>query len=186
MSRSANLAEHDFEDDVAYRALDYTGLDLSGRAVRSLEVEECRFTDCDMANIHASQATVAGCTLHNSRLTGSKWPEGVFRDVVFSSCRIDLSSFRFATFRRTVFRDCNLREADFQDADLRRVRFEACDLRGAQFANAQLGEAKFTDCHLLGIGGVTSLRGATVDSDDLGGLAYSLAAALGIKIADRG
>ncbi|WP_051793068.1 pentapeptide repeat-containing protein [Kibdelosporangium aridum] len=206
MSRSANLAEHDFEDDVAYRALDYTGLDLTGRTVESMEIDQCRFTDtrlaavtmvkslftetvfdnCDLANINARVTSLVDSTVTNSRLTGSKWAECVFRGTTFKECRLDLTSFRFATFKQTVFRSCNLREADFHNADLRRIRFESCDLQGAQFTDAQLAEAKFIDCNLLGIGGVTSFRGAVVDSDDLGSLAYSLAAALGIRISSRG
>ncbi len=41
---------------------------------------------------------------------------------------------------------------------------------------------RFTNCVLAGIGGVTSFDGAIVASGDLAGLAYSLAAALGIRI----
>ena len=44
--------------------------------------------------------------------------------------------------------------------------------------------ARFTNCVLAGIGGVTSFDGAVVAGGDLAGLAYALAAALGIRIED--
>ncbi|WP_308103328.1 pentapeptide repeat-containing protein [Actinocorallia sp. API 0066] len=36
--------------------------------------------------------------------------------VLFTGCRADLASFRFATLRDVVFRDCDLSEANFQGA----------------------------------------------------------------------
>lgn len=202
MRRSADPAEHDFHDDAEYRALEYAGFDLSARKTHSLEVDDCRFTDsklsgmvlsratftksefdqCDLANIRAEQSSLLHSKVSSSRMTGSRWGECLFRDTVFESCRIDLANFRFATFKRTVFRDCNLREADFQNADLRRITFENCDLTSARFANAQMDQAKFVNCVLVGIGGVTSFKGAIVESGDLAGLAYSLAGALDITV----
>ncbi|WP_176728444.1 hypothetical protein [Planobispora rosea] len=44
------------------------------------------------------------------------------------------------------------------------------------------GSRFFVGCTLLEIGGVGSLRGATVSSRDAQGLLYSLVAALGIEI----
>jgi hypothetical protein len=44
---------------------------------------------------------------------------------------------------------------------------------------------RFTQCTLVDIGGVTSWHGAIVRSDDLVTLSYTLAAALGITIADE-
>ena len=42
--------------------------------------------------------------------------------------------------------------------------------------------ARFRSCELEGIGGVTSWEGAVVHPDDLLGLAYVLAGALGIRV----
>ncbi len=42
--------------------------------------------------------------------------------------------------------------------------------------------ARFADCTLVGIGGVTSLKGAIVRSQDAQGLLYVLAGAMGITI----
>jgi uncharacterized protein YjbI with pentapeptide repeats len=200
----ATLEEHDFEDDVTYRGVHYAGLDMPGRSVESFEIERCRFTDtklsglrmakssftesafvnCDLANAGARDTSLLEVEVKDSRMTGSSWAECVFRDTTVEDCRADLTTFRFSRFRRTVFRNCNLQGADFQDADLTGTSFEGCNLRGARFSNAVMAKAKFANCDLLGINGVTSFAGAVIDSNDLPSLAFSLAGALGITIAD--
>ncbi|MEJ3747463.1 pentapeptide repeat-containing protein [Actinomycetes bacterium KLBMP 9797] len=62
------------------------------------------------------------------------------------------------------------------------VQFTNCDLTGAQFSQATMEGTRFTNCVLAGVGGVTSFTGAIVASQDLVGLSYTLAAALGIQI----
>lgn len=198
----ADLPEHDLEDDGTYRGLEFDGGDLTSRQADAVDYEGCRFVAtsfagtrlrragfadvelerCDLSNMTARASGMHRTRTTASRLTGMTWAECTFRDVIFDACRADLTGFRFSTFKNVVFRDCNLREANFQNADLRGVRFERCDLSGAQFSQAQLDGAHFSDCELLGIGGVTSLRGAIVNSRDAQGLVFALAGALGILI----
>ncbi|MGI5492685.1 pentapeptide repeat-containing protein [Microtetraspora malaysiensis] len=198
----ARLPEHDLEDDRTYRSMAFTGIDLSSRDVEIADFEGCRLVDtgfagtrlhragfvdveferCDLSTMAARMSTVQRGRVSSSRLTGTAWTECAFRDVLFDGCRADLARFRFSTFTGTVFRDCSMPEADFQNADLRGVRFERCDLTRAQFSQAQMGGAHFADCTLVGIGGVTSLKGAIVRSQDAQGLLYVLAGAMGITI----
>lgn len=117
-------------------------------------------------------------------MTGLSWVEGAVRDTTFDNCRMDMTSFRFAVFKNAVLTDCKLVQADFQDADLRGARFERCDLTSAQFSNARMEGTRFSDCTLAGLGGVTSLKGAIVNSRDALALTCTLAGALGILIED--
>ena len=119
-------------------------------------------------------------------MTGFQWVNGALRDVTFDSCRLDLSTFRFSTLNDVVFNHCNLTRADFTNADLRRARFIDCVLAGAQFSQADLSGTRFTRCELIDIGGITSLRGATVEGHNLIELAHALAVALGITIDGNG
>ncbi len=134
--------------------------------------------------MRARDTTLANARVTTGRLTGARWTDCGFRDVLFQSCRADLAGFRFSRFKDVVFRDCTLTEADFQEADLRGVRFERCRLAGAQFSGAAMEGARFEECDLYGIGGAASLRGVVVRSDDLQSLARSLAGAMGIVIED--
>jgi uncharacterized protein YjbI with pentapeptide repeats len=157
---------------------------LSGLRVAKSSFTETAFVNCDLANAGARDTSLLEVELKDSRMTGSSWAECVFRDTTVDECRADLTTFRFSRFRRTVFRNCNLQGADFQHADLTGTSFEGCNLRNAKFSNAELAKTKFADCDLLGISGVTSFAGATIASNDLQSLAFSLAGALGITIVD--
>jgi uncharacterized protein YjbI with pentapeptide repeats len=203
-STSAKLPGDDLKDDGIYLSLEYADIEMTGRDVHSIEIDQCRyknvnfgqtkldralisdtaFEGCDLANVRARDSSLVRVTVSASRMTGFQWSEGGVRDAAFHSCRLDMTSFRFSTFKTVVFSDCNLLEVDFQEADLRGVRFERCDLTGAQFSKAQMAGARFSDCKMVGINGVLNLKGAIVSSRDALELAYTLAGALGISIQD--
>lgn len=199
----ASVEDHDLEDEATFRRLEFAGLDLTGRSAESVEFEQCRFrgntdlsgthlagssmTDCliegcNLANLRVEKSSMLRVKLSVARLTGVHWIDGVLRDVTVSECRADLTSFRFTDFHNVAFDGCNLTRADFQNADVSGVQFTNCDLTGAQFSQATMEGTHFTNCILAGVGGVTSFAGAIVASQDLVGLSYTLAAALGIRI----
>jgi uncharacterized protein YjbI with pentapeptide repeats len=200
--RPADLAKDDLEDECARVSLDYHDADLAGRDVVRIEIEQSRLSSVNLQKSHFDRAIISDvaffkCDLANSfmrdcsfiraavsscRMTGASLAGCAVRDVVFESCPMDLASFRFCKFGRVTFSGCKLTRADFQGANLKMARFEQCDLAGAQFSNAEMEGAYFSDCQLHGINGVASLKGATVRSRDLAGLAHSLAAALGIEV----
>jgi uncharacterized protein YjbI with pentapeptide repeats len=202
----ATTGHHDLADEATYRGLGFFQIDLAGRSAGSVEFQQCRFggadlsatsltraalTDClvdnsNLANVRAETSSMLRVRLSVSRLTGLHWVGGSLRDVTMSECRADLTSFRFSVFHNVVFERCNLTQADFQNATVSGVQFRDCDLTAAQFSHATMDGTRFTNCVLTGIGGVTSFDGAIVASGDLAGLAYSLAAALGIRIERTG
>jgi uncharacterized protein YjbI with pentapeptide repeats len=157
-------------------------VDLSMAVLERAGFTDCRFGHCDLANAELSEANVTRVAFHDVRMTGGQMAGGVVTDVTFESCRLDLTGFRFTRFRRVVFRGCVLSRADFQGADLRSAQFVDCDLNGAQFSNVRADGASFQQCLWEGVGGVASLRGATIRTDDLLSLSYTLARALGIRV----
>jgi uncharacterized protein YjbI with pentapeptide repeats len=196
------MPDDDFEDEKTIKGVAFEGTDLVGRNAERFDVEQCRFDGaklgnstlqqvivsdsiferCDLANLRGHNMSLLQTSVGASRLTGTSWATSLFRDVTFTECRADLTHFRYAKFRTVVFRDCNLGQADFQWAELRGVRFENSDLSGAQFANANMRNVRFSDCDLTNVGGVTSLKGATVRGGDLFSLASSLAREIGIQV----
>ena len=200
----ASSPDHDLADEATYRQLGFEEIDLSGQEGEAVEFEQCRFrratlagarldsaglTDCriehcDWANLRTDKAAWVRVEAADSRFTGVHWVGGSLTDVSFTECRMDLATLRFATLRHVAFVRCNLVRADFTNADVRGVRFTDCDLSGAQFAQANTEGTIFSGCDLSGLGSVTDLRGATIAGTDLGTLAHTLAAALGIIIAD--
>jgi uncharacterized protein YjbI with pentapeptide repeats len=200
---SAQLPLHAFDDWAVRDSLCFDGADLSGSAeAEHVELLRCRylrsnlqgvrlghttvgdtaFELCDLSNLQLRDSTLRRVSISGSRTTGLSLVSCSVRDATFFDCRGPLSSFRFSTLRDVVFVGCTLSGADFQHSRLVNVRFEGCELDGAQFSSVTVTSARFAGCDLTGIGGVTSLTGATVTEADLPGLARVLATALGITV----
>ena len=159
--------------------VDLAGAQLSGVVVRDAVIDRG-----DWSNIVAYQAHLTRSMLHGVRLTGAQIIDSGLSDVVFEDAKLDLAVFRSSRMRRVEFRGCNLARADFANASIGGATFIDCDLAGAQFSQAKAEGARFSHCHLDGIGGVTSLRGASMSNDDLVLLTRVFAKALGIEIVD--
>jgi uncharacterized protein YjbI with pentapeptide repeats len=198
------LPDDDLGNGALHVCLSFDGTDLSGRESANADIDQCRYRNvnlshvklrraevrdvvfdrCDLANLRARDCSMSRTAVLASRMTGLSWVAGGLRDVLFDGCRMDLASFHSTKLRDVVFTNCRLDQADFGDADLCGARFTDCDLTGAQFSGALMTGAQIARCELAGIGGVTSMRGATVTSADAMTLAATLAAALGIVITD--
>lgn len=193
----------DLRPDEEFHRRGFEALDGRERSLVGIDFEECRFRRTDLASAELERVTFVDCeitagdwanvqadtrtrmrrvSLSQARLMGIRW-SGELRDVSVSECRIDLSTFRFATLKNVSFEECKLVRADFTEADIRGAQFHNCDLTEAQFHHCQADDARFTDCDLAGVRGVTSLQGAVISSADLASLSHTLASALGIKLA---
>ncbi|GAA4935538.1 pentapeptide repeat-containing protein [Actinoplanes utahensis] len=190
------------ESDDLHEKRTFDNADLIGVFAQTVEFTQCRFraarlagavlpkvrlTDClversDWSNVRAENGSMERLAVSGSRMTGLAWSGGMLRDVTFADCKLDLTNWRFARFAAVTLTGCNLTGADFTNADLRKATFVDCDLSGAQFSNASMRGARFQRCELAGIGGITSWEGAIVHPDDLLGLSYALAGALGIIV----
>jgi uncharacterized protein YjbI with pentapeptide repeats len=159
--------------------VDLAGARLPGAVVRDVAIDRG-----DWSNVVAYQAHLTRSTLHGVRLTGAQIVDSGLSDVAFEDSKLDLAVFRSSRLRRVEFRGCNLARADFANASLGGATFIDCDLAGAQFSQAKAEGARFSHCQLDGIGGVTSLRGASMTNDDLVLLTRVFAKALGIEIVD--
>jgi uncharacterized protein YjbI with pentapeptide repeats len=159
---------------------------LAGTRLHRTIFADCELVQCDLANVELHESSFVRVHLRTGRLTGMNGVNSLFQDVTFEGCRANLAAFRFSRFKQVVFRDCDLREASFQESDLAGVRFEGCDLSGVQFSGARMAGTRLSDCALVGVRGVESFQGAIVAGNDLLGLTYSMAGALGITIDDGG
>jgi uncharacterized protein YjbI with pentapeptide repeats len=157
--------------------VDLVGAQLPGLVVRDVLVERG-----DLSNLTIYRAHVTRAELHGVRMTGVQIIDSVLSDVLFDEAKLDLAAFRASRLRRVVFRGCNLVKADFANADIGGATFVDCDLAGSQFSQATAAGARFQRCRLDGIGGVPSLRGASMSSDEVFVLAHVFARALGIEI----
>jgi uncharacterized protein YjbI with pentapeptide repeats len=198
----ATLPDHDLDNEASFAQLGFYDIDLSQRVADSVEFEQCRLRGVDLSGSQLDRVHVTDCLIENSnvanvrmeigalvrlkcvtsRMTGLTLSKGLARDVEFTDCRLDMSSWRFTDFHAARFTNCNLTRADFTEANLTGAQFVGCDLTGAQFDKARMAGTRFSNCTLVDIGGVLSWHGAIVDSHDLIALSYTLAHALGIQI----
>jgi len=83
-----------------------------------------------------------------------------------------------------TFDNCLLREVNFGGAKLRRVTFGASTLERADFTKATCTDVDLRGARLGISAGYDALRGTTIDSIQLVGLAPMFAHHLGIKVED--
>jgi uncharacterized protein YjbI with pentapeptide repeats len=201
----AKPGQADLFDGALHAGLEVADLDLSGQEAAEAEIDQCRyrnvtfaevrlnratikdadFSRCDLANLRARESSMRRVTMNAARMTGFTWITGTIRDLTLDSCRIDLGYFSATKFANVVFVNCRLDQCNFADTSLSDVRFERCDLTGAQFSGASVADTRFSGCDLTGLSGVTSLRGATIATQDAMLLTGIFAEALGITIADE-
>jgi uncharacterized protein YjbI with pentapeptide repeats len=160
------------------------GADLRGLEAPRLELRDCRFVDCDLANVVARGASLLRVEVRDCRATGLRCADATLADVRFAATRGDLAAFRFARLTRVAFDGCVLRELDLHGAHLDAVTFLDCDLTGAVLTGATLRDVDLRRCALDGLVGVEHLRGATIERDAVHALGEAMAAALGIRLPD--
>jgi len=142
------------------------------------EVRDTRFVGTDIA-----ESTWLGTTLTGCVLAGLQWFSAELRRVTFSGCKLDSVNFRDCTFREVSFENCVLRDVDFGSARLREVTFGGSQL-GADFSKCVLDRVDLRGAELAITAGYDALRGATISTVQLVGLAPLLAGHLGITVED--
>jgi uncharacterized protein YjbI with pentapeptide repeats len=189
---SGERHQHIHARTVALSRADLSGIEVIGSRLERLNLafadashavlRDCVFDRGDAANATARSAALTRVQFTGVRMTGAQLIDCALLDVAFHEVKLDLAAFRFAKLRRVEFRDCNMTGTDFTGTDIRGATFVGCDLAGAQFSQVKADGARFENCWLEGIGGVASLRGAAIRSDDLVSLSKVFARALGIDI----
>ncbi|MFF7298462.1 pentapeptide repeat-containing protein [Streptomyces sp. NPDC008265] len=134
------------------------GTDLSGAALRDVEVVDAR---------------LGGVQMHGA----------VLERVVVRGGKIDFLNLRKARLKDVVFEGCVLVEPDFGGAVLERVQFVDCVLRGVDFSGVRMADVDLREAAELGIArGVESLAGAVISPAQLFELAPALAVQLGVRV----
>ncbi|GAB3930061.1 hypothetical protein GCM10011575_28720 [Microlunatus endophyticus] len=192
-------------DDLSITGLGLTAADLTGVDASYAEISASRFTDvrlggsrwrhsavadseligCDLANTVFAESGWQRVAVRRSRLTGLQLAGCALRHVELSDCGANLVNLRSAELQRVAFAGCSLVGSDWGAARLTDVSFTDCDLTEAAFSNARMTRVHFVRCRLLRLSGVTGLAGSIVDRGDLLELAETLAATVGIRVADR-
>jgi uncharacterized protein YjbI with pentapeptide repeats len=170
--------------DLDLNGLDGEGCDLSGLDLLGGEIRELRLVRANLANLRGRDSTLEHAELLGCRMTGLEWAGGRWRDVLVADGRADLVGMRHARLVKVTFRDCVLDELDLLEARLSDVRFERCSLRGADLRGTGFERCVMHGCDLDGAHGFTSLAGIEMRWLDVVQSAGTLAAGLGVTIAE--
>jgi uncharacterized protein YjbI with pentapeptide repeats len=156
----------------------------TGSRLRSVALIDVVGSGCELSGADWTSARMRRVVFEGSRMAGTLFADAELDDVVFRGCKLTLASFNSARLQDVAFEDCELDEAFLGRGRMRAVRFERCRLVQADFTGASLARVDLRGSELDPAGDVSGLRGATVDSYQLAGLAGHLARALGIKVDD--
>ncbi|GCF11702.1 pentapeptide repeat-containing protein [Dictyobacter arantiisoli] len=180
---SLALSGNDFTNQVAVRPAfaesSFQQVCLINTEFEELQLDDVRFTNCDLATANWYKSAWHRVELVGCRLTGFLAGEATLQDVLFKDCLISLAQFRFATLKSVRFEHCDLHDTDLLEADLTDVRFEHCNLQQAEFSGTRLAGVDLTTCSIDGARmGAKELQQATVNLTQ----AIALVESLGIHV----
>lgn len=176
---STNKAASVSLDEVILRKTLFIGARLDKLVAQDTKLENCDFSAAQCSEISLLRTEVTA-----GRMTGWDVNKGLFKDVTFKGCKLDMANFRFAKLQNVVFNDCLLNSADFLHAELTNVSFISCSLEKADFNQSKLHNVDLRTSQLDSLRGWRYLSGATIDSLQLTQIAPYLANELGLKVED--
>jgi uncharacterized protein YjbI with pentapeptide repeats len=197
------------DDLVAFQA--YDGVAVDGREFTDLNVGnmrllECRFRRTGLERCDLTRTAFVDCTLEDVRLVGTVAANSQWRDSALRASLLAGTDLAGSQLRRVTIIDCKLETVNLRGADLREVVFEGCTVAHLDLGEATLDRCVFRDCRLSALDltkasltgtdfrtsqldvhrGHLSLAGATIDVDQLLGLAPGIATELGIDVRPAG
>ena len=163
-----------------------TNVVLDGPEAPDLDVFNSEILGCDMSR--ARFTAVRGTRFADSKLVGADFGGAEISDVSFERCVLTFANLRSARLRRVRFVDCTLRDVDASNADVENVSFAGSDLDRFNLDRFRASRVDFRRSQLTAIENLGNLSGCLVDEEQLPGLVYELAFALGLDLeraADR-
>jgi uncharacterized protein YjbI with pentapeptide repeats len=182
----AVLAQRDFSGSVV------SALNIETSRLEGLHFESSKFKRFSLRDVVAKDCVLFGTDFDEAGwlcvafekcvMTGSALTAAELEDVTFTDCKLNLLNLRFSKLKRVKFVNCVMTEADFYECTLKNVSFEGCDLTAATFDGAKLTNVDLRGSNLANLRGVSSLKGATIDTTQLVGLAPLMAAEIGLEV----
>jgi uncharacterized protein YjbI with pentapeptide repeats len=145
---------------------------------------DVRFEGCDLSGASLMESAFTRVELVRCRLSGAAMGGSRWRDVRLVDCKLDGAHLRSVRGERVELERCVATTLDASGAEITACRMIDCDLGGADFSNAKLPGLRLHGSALDELRGVTSLRGAVIDTAQVTTLALRLFDAVGISIDD--
>lgn len=159
-----------------------SGVDLRERRLTGLRCSDVRFEGCDLAGARLEGATLTRVEFVRCRMTGTVLSGAQLQDVQILDCVANLIALRMAKANFLRIAGSSLREADLYQAALNTSRINECDLTGADFSQASVPDLDLRGSTLDGLVSPSSLRGASITTEQLFELSGPLASEAGITV----
>ncbi len=157
--------------------VDFTAANLEKFIIRDSMANICNF-----AGVNFSDSGWRYVQINDSRCSGAQFQMSSLKNTVFQNCRLDLSNFRYAKLENILFKDCFMNDTDFYSAQLKNVEFDNCIIEKIEFSGAKLEKVDLSTSELRIIQGVSSMKGAIINSLQLTSLSAYFAQELGIVV----
>ncbi|MCT1766977.1 pentapeptide repeat-containing protein [Brevibacterium casei] len=205
----ADLAEGllgDIGPDEFLEGLDFTDLDLAevdakgttfldsaftrvtfGDAEAHADLTGVRLSGVRLVDSRADTLTMPRTNLLNTEISGGRIGAGVFFDsvwekVVVENCRISYLNLRSAKLTDVEFRGCTIDELDLGMGTAKRIAFPDTTITDLQLDGSSLGGVDLRGLAPRRLSGIHSLRGTTIDDQQLMVFADLFARELGITV----
>lgn len=160
------------EGEVVYGTL--TGVGLGETRFAPIKLADVALVRCELSNASWRDAELSRVELDGCRAVGITL-QGKLDDVYAVDTRFDMATLRLDRGRAwTVFERCSFKDAVVMGS-LDQVIFRDCDLSGVEFDASSAKRADVRGSRLDHVRGLMTLRGATLDADQVREVAEHLA-----------
>jgi|GEM_PF-383399 len=185
-----------------YDAIEFIGSDFDGEDASDGRFLECRILRCGidglsmqrtrivdslLADLHGARVDFTDSTWRDSHLSGGRLGAVTLIGATWGGVRIRGTRLGFvnlagALLEDVVFEDCEIGTLDVRTARFASVAFVGCTIDELNVSGATLTNVDLSGATLRTLVGIESLRGATINYEQLLDLAPIFAAALGVDI----
>jgi hypothetical protein len=196
---SALLRAHESYDGERFLLADLSERDLVGAAFSDCEFLDLTAHDCDFRAagfadtrferlnapiFKAPRSRFRNVDMDGSRLGSAEFYGASWQSVHISNSKLGFINLRGAELRDVLFTNCTIDELDLGDAKANRVSFVNTTVNNLDLTHSTLQHVDLRALEIRRLSGLEGLKGATVNSFQLGELAPLLARHLGIKVED--
>lgn len=156
--------------------------DLGRARLEPLELVDARLTGAELSNAMLRRVLARRVELLDCRGVGLALDAERASDLYVARCRLDYAQLHIE--RATgpvVFEECSLREA-VVSGDLSKAVFNGCALDDTEFAASNAAGCDLRGSYLGGVRGLSTLRGAIVDTEQVITAAVQIARAAGLDV----
>lgn len=180
---SADLSQHDLAG-ATFSECEFLDLTAHETDFRGAAFVDTRFVRVDAPIFKAARSRFRNVDMDGSRLGSAEFYEANWQSVHIRNSKLGFMNFRGAELQDVLFTNCTIEELDFGGAKANRVSFVNTTVNSLELTRSTLQHVDLRDLDLRGLSGFEGLKGATMNSFQIGELAPLFARHLGIKVED--